>query len=96
MEEFNQYQFPEAYKENSHKEKLALAHAENFRRQYVHLYRDRKPLFLNPVNESNVEVRIYSLDYYSLQLFLQGSLTNNNINTRSMFHFLLEICLHEH
>ena len=83
MEEFNHYQFPESYKENSHKEKLALAHAENFRRQYVHLYRDRKPLFLNPVNESKVEVRIYSLDYYSLPVVLARPLDHNNINTRS-------------
>ena len=85
MEEFNQYQFPESYKENSRKEKLTLAHAENFRRQYVHLYRDRKPLFLNPVNESNVEVRIYSLDYYSLQLFLHIPLpTDRSLTTTSI------------
>ena len=50
-------EFPESYKENSPKEKLVLAYSENFRRQYVHLYRDRKPLFLNPVNECGVEVR---------------------------------------
>ena len=57
LEHFDKAYFQESYKENSHKENLVLAHAENFRRQYVHLYRDRKPLFLNPVNECNVEVR---------------------------------------
>ena len=48
--------YPESYKENTNKEKLVLAYAENFRRQYVHLFRDRKPLFLNPLNECNLEV----------------------------------------
>ncbi len=48
-------QFPQTYKENTRKEKLVLGYAENFRRQYVHLYRDRKPLFLNPYNECFVE-----------------------------------------
>ncbi|XP_066281763.1 dynein regulatory complex subunit 7-like [Branchiostoma lanceolatum] len=48
-------EFPVSYKENTNKEKLILAYAENFRRQYVHLYRDRKPLFLNPVNECGIE-----------------------------------------
>ncbi|XP_033625449.1 dynein regulatory complex subunit 7-like [Asterias rubens] len=46
---------PFTYKENSIKEKLVLQFAENFRRQYVHLYRDRKPLLLNPLNECGVE-----------------------------------------
>ena len=91
MEEFNQYQFPESYRENSHKEKLALAHAENFRRQYVHLYRDRKPLFLNPVNESNVEVRIYSLDYYSIQLFLHIPLIYVSFSFRNLFARALDL-----
>lgn len=44
-----------SYKENDNKEKLVLAYAENFRRQYVHLYRDRKPLLLCPLNECRVE-----------------------------------------
>ncbi|XP_072168175.1 dynein regulatory complex subunit 7-like [Diadema setosum] len=47
--------YPLSYKENDNKEKLVLAYAENFRRQYVHLYRDRKPLLLNPLNECSVE-----------------------------------------
>ena len=53
---FNPADFPESYKENLPKEKLVLAFSENFRRQFVHLYRDRKPLLLNPVNECGVEV----------------------------------------
>ena len=56
-EKFDPAEFPESYKENLPKEKLVLAYAENFRRQYVHLYRDRKPLFLNPTNECDIEVR---------------------------------------
>jgi hypothetical protein len=48
--------FPESYKENSNKEKLILKYAENFQKQYVHLFRDRKPLFMNPVNECGCEV----------------------------------------
>ena len=57
-ERFDDLDLPESYKDNSNKEKLVLAYAENFRRQYVHLYRDRKPLLLNPVNECTIEVRI--------------------------------------
>lgn len=49
---------PESYKSNTAKEKLVLTFCENFRRQFVHLYRDRKPLFLNPLNESGIEVPI--------------------------------------
>lgn len=47
---------PESYKSNTTKEKLMLSFCDNFRRQFVHLYRDRKPLFLNPVNEAGTEV----------------------------------------
>lgn len=47
--------YPLTYKENDNKEKLVLAYSENFRRQYVHLYRDRKPLLLCPLNECGVE-----------------------------------------
>jgi len=52
---FNSFDFPESYRVNSSKEKLALRYAENFRKQFVHLYRDRKPLLLNPLNELQVE-----------------------------------------
>ncbi|CAH1791154.1 unnamed protein product [Owenia fusiformis] len=64
--------FSKSYKEISPKEKLILSFAENFRRQYVHLYRDRKPLFLNPLNECGVEkfvcttIRPIQLPYQSL------------------------------
>ena len=54
-EEYDPADFPESYKHNTTKEKLVLSYAENFRRQYVHLYRDRKPLFLNPINECSLE-----------------------------------------
>ena len=54
--EFDQSEFMPSYKENLPKENVVLQYAENFRRQYVHLYRDRKPLFLNPVNECGSEV----------------------------------------
>ena len=35
-----------------------LSCCENFRRQYKHLYRDRKPLFLTPKNECGIEVKL--------------------------------------
>nr|XP_014352781.1 PREDICTED: dynein regulatory complex subunit 7 [Latimeria chalumnae] len=47
--------FPSTYKNNSQKEKLMLAFAENFRQQYAHLFPDRKPLFLTPRNECGIE-----------------------------------------
>ncbi|XP_076878346.1 dynein regulatory complex subunit 7 isoform X2 [Brachyhypopomus gauderio] len=47
--------WPASYRENSAQEKLLLAMAENFRRQYSHLYPDRKPLFLCPENECGVQ-----------------------------------------
>jgi len=46
---------PSSYTSNNAKETLILQYAENFRRQFVHLYRDRKPLFLNPPNERATE-----------------------------------------
>ncbi|KAK3749491.1 hypothetical protein QZH41_013464 [Actinostola sp. cb2023] len=48
-------ELPNEYKSNNVKENLVLSFAENFRRQFVHLYRDRKPLLLNPVNECGTE-----------------------------------------
>jgi len=58
---FKGFDLPESYQVNSTKEKLALSYAENFRKQFVHLYRDRKPLLLNPVNELLVEARYTTL-----------------------------------
>lgn len=49
---------PNEYKSNNVKENLVLSFAENFRRQFVHLYRDRKPLLLNPLNECGTEVSL--------------------------------------
>ncbi|XP_010882332.2 dynein regulatory complex subunit 7 isoform X2 [Esox lucius] len=48
-------QCPTSYKENSPQEKLLLAIAENFRCQYAHIYPDRKPLLLCPLNECGVQ-----------------------------------------
>lgn len=50
--------FPESYKTNTEKEKMILSCCENFRRQFVHLFRDRKPLLLCPMNEAGVQVRM--------------------------------------
>ncbi|XP_069822533.1 dynein regulatory complex subunit 7 isoform X3 [Dendropsophus ebraccatus] len=47
--------FPLSYTENSPKEQTLLNLAENFCRQYTHLYPDRKPLFRSPLNECGVE-----------------------------------------
>ncbi|XP_072519343.1 dynein regulatory complex subunit 7 isoform X2 [Salminus brasiliensis] len=47
--------WPVSYRENSAQEKLLLAMADNFHRQYAHLYPDRKPLLLCPVNECGVQ-----------------------------------------
>lgn len=53
---FDPAEFPSSYKDNLPKEQIVLQYAENFSRQYAYLYRDRKPLLLNPVNECGVEV----------------------------------------
>jgi hypothetical protein len=45
---------PHSYKSNSTKEELALEYAENFRRQFISLFPDRKPLLLFPKNECGV------------------------------------------
>jgi hypothetical protein len=47
---------PESYTSNNKKEKLLIAYAENFQRQFRQLYGDRKPLLLKPPNEHGVEV----------------------------------------
>ncbi|XP_071973018.1 dynein regulatory complex subunit 7 isoform X2 [Engystomops pustulosus] len=47
--------FPSSYTENSPQEKTLLNLADNFFRQYTHLYPDRKPLFMSPLNECGVE-----------------------------------------
>ncbi|XP_048455549.1 dynein regulatory complex subunit 7 isoform X3 [Rhincodon typus] len=47
--------YPKSYQENTPKEDQMLQYAENFRRQYIYLYPDRKPLLLSPLNECRVE-----------------------------------------
>ncbi|KAL7862681.1 hypothetical protein SRHO_G00116650 [Serrasalmus rhombeus] len=53
--EGDQSEWPVSYRQNSTQEKLLLAMADNFRCQYAHLYPDRKPLLLCPVNECGVQ-----------------------------------------
>lgn len=48
-------EYPSSYKHNTEKEMLVVAYAENYRRQYVHLFRDRQPLLLCPLNECGIE-----------------------------------------
>ncbi|KAG7224306.1 hypothetical protein INR49_000549 [Caranx melampygus] len=47
--------YPESYRMNSPEEIRLLAMAENFQRQFAHLFPDRKPLLLCPVNECGVK-----------------------------------------
>lgn len=49
---------PESYRVNSPNEIRLLAIADNFQRQYSHLYPDRKLLLLCPVNECGVKVTL--------------------------------------
>ncbi|XP_034045104.1 dynein regulatory complex subunit 7 [Thalassophryne amazonica] len=48
-------QCPDSYKLNSSRESQMLQIANNFQRQYLHLYPDRKPLLLCPTNECGVQ-----------------------------------------
>lgn len=50
---------PESYSVVSNKEKLLLWYAENFRKQYHMVYKDRKPLLLACKNECDVQVGIF-------------------------------------
>ncbi|XP_044125266.1 dynein regulatory complex subunit 7 [Bufo gargarizans] len=47
--------FPSSYTLNSPQEQTLLNMADNFCRQYSHLYPDRRALFTSPLNECNVE-----------------------------------------
>lgn len=51
--------FPESYYTNSTKERLLLAYAENFRRQYLFHFKPRKPLLLQVPNECGLQVDSY-------------------------------------
>lgn len=90
-ETFDPAEFPSSYKENLPNENLVLQFAENFRRQYVHLYRDRKPLLLNPVNECFVEVCFFcTLTGLMPQVYTHS---NNQIAfLQSVFLFFVKIC----
>jgi len=52
--------YPDSYQHNSSKEKRILECVDNFRRQYIYIYPDRKPLLLAPLNECDTEVRMAS------------------------------------
>jgi len=64
--------YPDSYQRNSSKDKRILECVDNFRRQYIYIYPDRKPLFLVPLNECDIEVsvtsqqNIYIFCYYLL------------------------------
>ena len=47
---------PVTYSRNNQKEKLLLWYAENFRRQYHTIYKNRKPLLLACNNECGIQV----------------------------------------
>ena len=49
----------DSYRLNSEKEVLILKYVENFRRQYHHIYGDRKGLLLYPSNECGTPVGEY-------------------------------------
>lgn len=90
---FDAADFPESYQVNNNKEKLVLAYAENFRKQYVHLYQDRKPIFLNPLNELQVEVGFVILSYillsytHSLLCYFKNSLCASCISFAKLFWY---------
>lgn len=69
----NRTHFPESYYKNSEKEKLTLLYAENFRRQFVHTFPNRKQLILAADNELGVQkfvcntIRPTTLPYLELK-----------------------------
>ncbi|UJR09242.1 hypothetical protein I4U23_013488 [Adineta vaga] len=68
----NLIEYPGSYRTNSKKEESILIYAENFRHQYHHIYRHRKPLLLCPFNECGVQkfvcttIRMTMLPYSDL------------------------------
>jgi hypothetical protein len=81
--------YPESYRSNSDKEELILQYVDNFRRQYHYIYRDRKPLFLNPVNECGVTVERGSI--LSLNLFLCGPFLEIRLYNRAAHSIVIFI-----
>lgn len=51
--------FPKSYYINTNKERLLLAYAENFRRQFLFYYKFRRPLFLQAPNECGLQVSYF-------------------------------------
>ena len=47
----SKFEFPASYKVNTSKEETVLQYVEDFRRQYVQVFPDRRALLLNPLNE---------------------------------------------
>ena len=72
---------PETYKTNTDQENVILSCCENFRRQFVHLYRDRKPLLLCPLNEGGIEVHTY-------HAYIFTSLPNKGFSVTDYIKFL--------
>jgi len=72
MQNVNPQDLPHGYSTNSSEELLVLEYVENFRRQFVQLYPNRKDLLLVPRNECGVEkficttVRPTQLEYSDL------------------------------
>jgi hypothetical protein len=66
----NPEDYPESYRSNTKKEELILTFVENFRRQYHYIYRDRKPLLLNPLNECGVTVNLPVYSSFVLIFFI--------------------------
>ena len=72
MQEINPVALPTSYSQNGDEELLVLEYIENFRRQFVQLYPDRKELLLCPRNECGLEkficttIRPTKLEYNEL------------------------------
>jgi hypothetical protein len=93
----NPENYPESYRTNTRKEELILTFVANFRRQYHYIYRDRKPLFLNPLNECGVSVNINrKFCFRFLEFFLKFKIEtcfyNNSTNLAFIFGIISMEC----
>ncbi|CAK1583836.1 unnamed protein product [Parnassius mnemosyne] len=61
--------FPKSYYTNTDKERLLLAYAENFRRQFQFHYKFRRPLLLQAPNECGMQVTIID-SYYIINSYM--------------------------
>ncbi len=72
MQSIDPQDLPVSYRTNTEEEDLILEYVENFRRQFVQLYPERKQLLMCPRNECGVEkficttVRPTQLEYNEL------------------------------